>query len=67
MAKEEEARKAAQEGASGEDNWEVRNFGRASKELADMQDYPADEEGVDTEKPDEALKVALKLKDIGTT
>lgn len=52
VVKEEEARKAAQEGAAGEDIWE---------------DYPADEEGVDTEKPEEALKVALKLKDIGTS
>ncbi|RXK37434.1 peptidyl-prolyl cis-trans isomerase D [Tremella mesenterica] len=52
LAKEEEERRSAQEGAAGEDIWE---------------DYPADEEGVDTEKPEEALGVALKLKEIGTT
>lgn len=31
-----------------------------------MQDYPIDEEGVDVDKPEEALGVATKLKDIGT-
>lgn len=34
--------------------------------VADRQDYPADEEGVDAEKPEEALGVATKLKEIGT-
>lgn len=51
IAKEDEARKAAQAGSSGEDIWE---------------DYPVDEEGVDAEKPEEALDVAIKLKEIGT-
>ncbi|ORY33090.1 cyclophilin-like domain-containing protein [Naematelia encephala] len=53
VQKEEEARKAAQEQASsgGEDIWE---------------DYPVDEESVDVDKPEEALGVATKLKDIGT-
>ena len=53
VAKEEEARKSAQESASagGDDVWE---------------DYPVDEEGVDVDKPEETLGVATKLKDIGT-
>ncbi|KAK4683858.1 peptidyl-prolyl isomerase D, partial [Tremellales sp. Uapishka_1] len=48
---EAEERKAAQEGGDGEDIWE---------------EYPQDEEGIDAEKPEEALVVAAKLKDIGT-
>ncbi len=32
----------------------------------DGKDYPADEESIDAEKADEALSVAIKLKDIGT-
>ncbi|WVQ93122.1 peptidyl-prolyl cis-trans isomerase D [Kwoniella sp. CBS 9459] len=51
LAKEDEEKKKAQEGAAGEDIWE---------------DYPQDEEGIDAEKADEALSVAQKLKDIGT-
>jgi peptidyl-prolyl isomerase D len=51
IAKEDEEKKKAQESASGEDIWE---------------DYPIDEEGIDVDKPEEALPVALKLKDIGT-
>lgn len=30
------------------------------------QDYPTDEESIDAEKPEEALSVASKLKDLGT-
>lgn len=52
LAKEDEARKAAQANASGEDIWE---------------DYPDDEEGINVDKPEEALSVGIKLKDIGTT
>lgn len=51
LAKEAEEKKAAQESAAGEDIWE---------------DYPADEEGIDVDKQEEALSVGLKLKDIGT-
>jgi peptidyl-prolyl isomerase D len=32
-----------------------------------FEDYPADEEKIDAEKPEEALKVALTLKDVGTS
>ncbi|WWC98071.1 peptidyl-prolyl cis-trans isomerase D [Kwoniella sp. B9012] len=51
IAKEDEERKKAQEASGGEDIWE---------------DYPQDEEGIDAEKAEEALSVALKLKDVGT-
>lgn len=51
ISQEEEERKKAQEASGGDDIWE---------------DYPADEEGVDAEKPEEALSVASKLKEIGT-
>lgn len=51
IAQAEEERKKAQEASAGEDIWE---------------DYPADEEGIDAEKPEEALSVAGKLKEIGT-
>ncbi|KAK1922649.1 cyclophilin-like domain-containing protein [Papiliotrema laurentii] len=51
LAKEAEEKKAAQDSAAGEDIWE---------------DYPADEEGIDVDKPEEALSVGIKLKDIGT-
>jgi peptidyl-prolyl isomerase D len=51
LAKEAEQRKAAQDSSAGEDIWE---------------DYPDDEEGIDADKPDEALSVATKLKEIGT-
>lgn len=51
ISKDEEERKKAQEASGGEDIWE---------------DYPVDEEGVDAEKPEEALSVAGKLKEIGT-
>jgi peptidyl-prolyl isomerase D len=48
---EEEAKRAAQDRVAGEDIWE---------------DWPADEEGVDVEKPEECLGVAQKLKEVGT-
>ncbi|GFZ47307.1 peptidylprolyl isomerase [Saitozyma sp. JCM 24511] len=51
VAKEDEERKAAAQGPAGEDIWE---------------DYPVDEERIDAEKPEEALEVATKLKEIGT-
>lgn len=51
ISQAEQERKKAQEAAGGDDIWE---------------DYPADEEGVDAEKAEEALSVAAKLKDIGT-
>ncbi|RSH95180.1 peptidyl-prolyl cis-trans isomerase cpr6 [Saitozyma podzolica] len=51
VAKEDEERKAAAQGPAGEDIWE---------------DYPVDEEKIDAEKPEEALEVATKLKEIGT-
>jgi peptidyl-prolyl isomerase D len=38
-------------GADGQDVWE---------------DYPDDEESIDAEKPEEALGVAAKLKEVGT-
>lgn len=51
LSQAQEERKKAQEASGAEDIWE---------------DYPVDEEGVDAEKPDEALSVAGKLKEIGT-
>jgi peptidyl-prolyl isomerase D len=51
ISQSEAERKKAQEASGGDDIWE---------------DYPADEEGVDAEKPEEALSVAAKLKEIGT-
>lgn len=51
ISQEEEKKKQAQADAGGDDIWE---------------DYPADEEGIDAEKPEEALSVAAKLKEIGT-
>ena len=51
LAKEAEAKKAAQEGAAGEDIWE---------------DFPADEENIDVDKPEEVIVVAQKLKELGT-
>ena len=52
VEKEDADRKAAMSGESGKDVWE---------------DYPIDESSVDTDKPEEGLQVAQKLKDIGTT
>jgi len=51
IAKEEAEKAAARDQAEGEDIWE---------------DSPADEEGINVDVADEALGVALKLKDIGT-
>lgn len=51
LARDQAEKKAAQDKSAGEDIWE---------------DYPADEEGIDAEKADEALSVASKLKDVGT-
>jgi peptidyl-prolyl isomerase D len=51
LAAEAEEKRAAQSNAGGEDIWE---------------DHPADEEGIDVDKPEEALSVALKLKELGT-
>ncbi|KAI9636793.1 cyclophilin-like domain-containing protein [Dioszegia hungarica] len=51
VKKEEEANKMAMANVDGEDLYE---------------DYPVDEERIDAEKPEEALQVATKLKEIGT-
>ena len=51
LAKEEAEKAAARDSAQGEDIWE---------------DSPADEEGINVDVADEALSVALKLKDVGT-
>ncbi|WVN88033.1 peptidyl-prolyl cis-trans isomerase D [Cryptococcus depauperatus CBS 7841] len=50
IAQAEQAKKVAQTNPDG-DIWE---------------DFPQDEEGIDSEKPQEALDVAQKLKDLGT-
>jgi peptidyl-prolyl isomerase D len=67
VKKEEEVNKMAMANVDGEDLYEVSFSAPASSgHEADHQDYPVDEERIDAEKPEEALQVATKLKEIGT-
>lgn len=67
LAKEAEAKKASIKDAGDDDVYEVRSAYPSMGRKLIEQDYPIDEERIDAEKPEEALQVATKLKDIGTT